>query len=201
MSDSDKEKAVVEAITALMSALGPLDSEARAHVLEFVVKRLGIKLPGETMAAAPVPTGSNPVAAFPVDGAPDATPSTHPPKSTDIRTFAKAKNPKTVNERIAVIAFYLAHEAPPTERKDRITGDDIELYFVQAGFPLPTSSNMALNNTKNAGYLIAVDRGQYKLNAVGHNLVAHKLPAGDGSERNGSAARRGGKKAKPKRKT
>ena len=85
MSDSDKEKAVVEAITALMSALGPLDLEARAHVLEFVVKRLGIKLPGETMAAAPVPTGSNPVTAFPFDGAPDATPSTHPPKSTALK--------------------------------------------------------------------------------------------------------------------
>src|SRR5207249_2224662 len=140
----------------------------------------------------------------PAVGAPDTTPSAspHQANTVDVRTFAKGKNPTTVNERIAVIAYYLAHEAPPTERKDRLTWDDIEPYFVQAGFPLPTAGQMALVNAKNAGYLVPVDRGQYKLNAVGHNLVAHKLPAGDGSETKRRPARRGGKgKSKLKRKT
>lgn len=195
---SESEKAVVDAITALMAALGPLDEEARVHVLEFVVKRLGIKLQGQTIAAASTPISSDLAATSPAAGAPDAPPpAPHPSSSVDIRSFAKAKNPKTASERIAVIAFWLAHEAPPAERKDRITWDDIEPYFRPAGLPLPNAPSMALTNAKNAGFLNAVDRGQFKLNTVGHNLVTHKLPDGDGSK--GSAARK--KSKKPKRKT
>lgn len=210
MSDTDNEKAVVDAITALLTALGPLDAEARVHVIEFVVKRLGIKLPGDSIAAALVSTkpelagfGAHGEHLTPLPGASEANnPPPRPAHVVDVRSFAEGKNPQTMSERVAVIAYYLAHEAAPADRKDRLTWDDIEPYFKQAGFPLPTASHMALTNAKNAGYLVPVDRGQYKLNAVGHNLVAHKLPAGEGgSERRRRPARKGGKgKSKPKRK-
>ena len=35
---------------------------------------------------------------------------------------------------------------------------------------------MTLVNTKNAGYLESRGDGRYSLNAVGHNLIVHKLP-------------------------
>ena len=38
------EDEVVKAISTVMDALSPLDAEAREHVLEFVVKRLGISI-------------------------------------------------------------------------------------------------------------------------------------------------------------
>jgi hypothetical protein len=41
---------------------------------------------------------------------------------------------------------------------------------------------MTLSNAKNAGYLNALGGGQYRLNAVGHNLVAHKLSGGEAGE-------------------
>jgi hypothetical protein len=119
----------------------------------------------------------------------------------DIRTFAKEKMPKTVNEKVAVLAYYLAHLAPVGERRDYLVADVIQPYFIQADFQLPTSpERITLSNAKNAGYLNASERGQYTLNAVGHNLVAHKLPAsGEGGAGN-SKKRSGGRKV-PKKKT
>jgi len=86
-------------------------------------------------------------------------PAERPGTTTDIRSFAAQKNPTTVNEKVAVVAYYLAHLAPPAERRDYISSDDIGTYFVQANFPLPTASSMTLTHAKNAGYLNALGSG------------------------------------------
>jgi hypothetical protein len=147
------------------------------HVLEFVVKRLGIAI--AKAPAAPIPP------AAPSFTPPPPNPAGTPPAGDmDIRTFAGLKSPKTLNEKVAVVAFFLAQVASPAERRDFITSEDIKPYFIQAGFELPTGpTNMSLTNAKNAGYLNALERGQYKLNSVGHNLVAHKLPKKEGASR------------------
>jgi hypothetical protein len=166
-----------------MEALSPLDKEAREHALDFVMKRLGISLGASQPARDPAPPAfQNP---------PGHTPP--PSAGMDIRTFAAEKSPKTLNEKVAVMAFFLANLVPPEERRDFITPDDIKPYFTQANFELPSGPmNMALTNAKNAGYLNAMERGQYRLNSVGHNLVAHKLPK-DGSS---STPRRNSKPVK-----
>jgi hypothetical protein len=171
------EDEVVKAITKVMDALSPLDGEAREHVLEFVVKRMGI------VAAVAPPPPQPPVAPSYTPPPPSEAPQ---PGGTDIRSFAVLKAPKTMNEKVAVMAYFLAQLAHTAERRDFITPEDIKPYFIQAGFELPTATgSMTLTNAKNAGYLNALDRGQYKLNSVGHNLVAHKLPNKD----SGSARR------------
>jgi len=176
------EDEVVQAITKVMDALSPLDTEAREHVLEFVLKRMSINVGKSAVATPPATPGYAP---------PPPPPATI---GMDIRTFAGEKGPKTLNEKVAVMAFFLANLAPPEERRDFITSEDIKPYFTQANFELPTGpANMTLTNAKNAGYLNALERGQYKLNSVGHNLVAHKLPKRDGSS---SAPRRNNKPAK-----
>jgi hypothetical protein len=163
------EDEVVKAISMVMDALSPLDGEAREHVLEFVVKRLGMAvLKPPAASAGPVIPGHTP-------------PPVPPAGDADIRSFAALKAPKTLNEKVAVMAFYLSQMAGPGERRDYITSEDIKPYFIQADFELPTGpANMTLTNAKNAGYLNALERGQYKLNSVGHNLVAHKLPKKEG---------------------
>ena len=80
------------------------------------------------------------------------------------------------------------------ERRDYIASEDITNYFPQADFELPVA-RMALANAKNAGYLIALGNGQYRLNPVGHNLVTHKLPLGE----SGSTPRKKKRAAKKKR--
>lgn len=191
MPDDDEDD--VKAISTLTAALKPLDAESRVRVLDFVLKKLGISL-----STQPAPTTHLPHAAPASNVLQPPTPIHHTPESNvhDIRSFAAQKRPKTVNERVAVISYYLAHLAPEGERRDYVTADDIKTYFIQADFELPTAQpNVTLSNAKNAGYLNALERGQFKLNAVGHNLVAHKLPSGE----TGEAKRRAGVR-KPRKK-
>jgi hypothetical protein len=100
-----------------------------------------------------------------------------------------------------VVGYYLAHLAPEQERRDHLVSDDIKTYFIQAGFQLPTGPpNRTLANAKNAGYLIALERGQYRLNAVGHNLVVHKLPSSEAGKGTHKSAGQPAKKTRPKAK-
>ncbi|WP_234685448.1 hypothetical protein [Bradyrhizobium monzae] len=181
------EDEVVKAISTLMEALTPLDKEAREHALDFVMKRLGISL-----GAAPAPM-QHPGLPTPPTPITPATPPIPDQPGQDIRSFAALKSPNTMNEKVAVMAYYLAQLAPPAERRDYITPEDIKPYFIQADFELPTATgSMTLTNAKNAGYLNALERGQYRLNSVGHNLVAHKLPNKDAGAK---STRRSVKKA------
>ena len=183
MLDEDDD---VNAISTVIAALKPLNSESRVYVLEFVLKKLGISLGAQSASPAHVPPTTDTPAR-----PPPATPHHSPSGVNDIRSFAAEKNPKTVNERVAVIAYYLAHLAPEGECREYLISDDIKTYFIQAGFELPTAPpGITLINAKNAGYLNASERGQYKLNSVGHNLVAHKLPSGGASEAERRAAGR-----------
>jgi hypothetical protein len=80
----------------------------------------------------------------------------------------------------ALVAYFLANVVDEQERKERITTKDIDTYFKIAEFPLPTKTRFTLPNAKAAGYLDPVGSGQYKLNAVGYNLVVHSMPRGGG---------------------
>jgi hypothetical protein len=98
---------------------------------------------------------------------------------------------------VAVLAYYLANHAPTDQRRDYIVADDIQRCFPSANFELPTGShNATLINAKNAGYLDALGNGQYRLNPVGHNLVTHKLPRGEGSTPSRGARKKAAKKKK-----
>jgi hypothetical protein len=93
-----------------------------------------------------------------------------------------------------VVAYYLQALAPSSERKTEITSTDLEKYFKQAGFPLPKKITQVLIDAKAAGYFDSTDRGTYKLNAVGYNLVVHTLPRG------ATASKRAPKRSRQRRK-
>ena len=178
-----------KAISAIMAALKPLKPDGQVHVLNFVVKRLGITLdaPATPSLAGQLGTAT-----------PPPTPQSPGQSIVDIRTFAKEKKPQTVNEKVALVAYYLANLAPADERRDFIKTDDIKPYFDQANFELPTApERVTLGNAKNAGYLNATATpGQFRLNAVGHNLIAHKLPLADGTPSRPARKKAARKKAK-----
>lgn len=164
-SPIDKE---LEAIKAVSNALGPFDADARLRILQYATQHLKLALGG-----APV---SPPTATAGSVAPPSTVPELQSPKIIDIRTFRDQKQPTTDVQMAAIVAFYLAELAPAGERKDSIAQEDIEKYFKQAGHPLPNQPRFTLPNAKNAGYFESAGRGSYKLNAVGHNLVAHGLP-------------------------
>ncbi|NOX81679.1 MAG: hypothetical protein GXP06_01550 [Alphaproteobacteria bacterium] len=191
----------VKAISLLISVLDPLDDDARILVLDYVLRRLKINLAPVTSQTRTQPslaetsvtnTEGDPVELFGSQG--DVLP-------IDIRSFAEEKKPSTVNEKVAVVGYYLAHLAPEGERKESISAGDIKKYFIQANLELPSSpERVTLMNAKNAGYFDARTRGQYSLNSVGYNLVAHKLPGSGNSEeaRRKPTKKRANKAAKKK---
>jgi hypothetical protein len=163
----------LQAIATLLSVLEPLKPPARANVLDFVFRRLGIHGEARALSLREAALGASAQAAPATLAAPAA-----PAAPADLRTLAEEKQPKTVIQKVALVAFYLANSAPAGERREYIVSADIKRYFKQAGFPLPTAKDsVTLVNAKNAGYLDGLQDGQYRLNPVGYNLVVHKLPS------------------------
>jgi hypothetical protein len=175
MAGKDKE---LEAIGSIIELLQPLDEGQRSRVLEYVLRRLD-------MATVRAPTGTAPEVAGP------SSSSSRP--VVDIRTFTVEKQPRSANEMAAVIGFYVSEMAPKDEQSDTINAGTIRRYFKMAGFRIPSAVRNVLPSATSAGYFHNVNRGEYRLNPVGYNLVVHGLP------RSGSPGPAATKKKKPGR--
>jgi hypothetical protein len=183
----------LDAMKTLVETLEPLKPEIRTRVIDYVFNVLGIA------KANPVASPALPTLALPT---PTPTPQPAQPLAmplgihhpVDILSLKEQKIPTTATQMVAIVAYYLAHLA--SERQDSITKDDIQKYFVQGKFPLPASTAMALVDAKNAGYLDAVGPGTYRLNSVGYNLVAHKMPKNGATAPSKKTAKKSAKKSK-----
>jgi hypothetical protein len=153
----------LKAIKTIMELLKPLDETGRSRVLEYVLKRLDMTAfqAEPAIVAEQVSVGSSAFSGGPVK---------------DIRTFTAEKQPRSANEMVALIAYYLSDLAPATEASPTVNVEMIRKYFKLAAFPMPRVPKAALTNAAAAGYLENVSRGEYRLNSVGHNLVVHGLP-------------------------
>lgn len=173
MSDTVDQE--VEAIKSVLSALAPLSPKARVSVLEYAMKRLDI------ITATVPPVGETPPAELHhLKG--EVVSSVLGESSIHIKEFKETKKPRSANEMAALVAYYLVNMAPQSERKETVNQGDMETYFKIAGYPLPKQIRVTLQNAKTAGYFDAVGSGEYRLNAVGHNLVAHSMPRGSSAE-------------------
>lgn len=163
------------AIDQILDALDPLDEGARKTALSAVCAHLNIALHGPASTTAIPPLTSPTPQALPVPAVPVIVNAS--PPVTDIRTLKEAKKPSSVQQMACVVAYYLKELSPADERKDSIGASELEKYFKQANFKLPKHLRQVLPDAKSAGYFDSASRGEYKLNAVGHNLVVHTLPA------------------------
>lgn len=189
MADEAGGDVELQAIQVILSTLGGLDSQARSRVVDYVFRRLGLAPQDSALGLADL-TAPNMLEVTEGAG------SLPPTEARDIRSLKEAKEPKSGVEMAAVVGYYLAELAPPSERKETVSTADLEKYFKQARYPLPKALRVTLATAASSGYFDAVARGQYRLNPVGYNLVAHGLPS--------SAKRRGRpatKKAAPAKKT
>jgi hypothetical protein len=167
---AEKIDAEIDALRSVLAALEPLSTEARASVLDYVVRRLQIELTSVTS-----PPGQD-LGNSQLGSQGQAKPQV---AIAHIKTFKEQKNPTSANEMAALVAFFLSELSH--ERKKTINAKDIETYFKIGEFPLPGRVTMTLPNAKAAGYFDATGDGEYRLNAVGHNLVVHSLPRGSGA--------------------
>lgn len=159
-----------DAIKTLLTTLQPLEPKVREAVVDYVLKRLDIKISNVQAITQPTMT---------IHETPAAQP--HPPQKDQgqdihIKDLKEQKRPSSAIEMATLVAYYLSHMAPLAERKEIVTTKDIETYFKIADFKPHTKLQFTLPNTKDAGYLDVAGRGKYKLNAVGYNLVVHSMP-------------------------
>lgn len=177
MNDTDKRNITDEltAIKAVVDALEGLAPSSQRHVIEYVSDAYGIVLtrPASQEETPPLER-LRPTAPQPDEN------TVARPHAVDIRSLKEQKQPKSANEMAALTAFYLSEFVAPAEQKQSITTADIEKYFKQAGYPLPARAAMTLPNAASAGYFDSVARGEWRLNPVGYNLVAHGMPSGSG---------------------
>lgn len=116
------------------------------------------------------------------------------PRPKDIRSFVAEKQPKSDIHFVTVVAYYHRFIAPEEARKEAITSDDLQAAARLAGHPVFKAPSVTLNNAVQQGYIDRPARGEYRLNAVGENLVAMTLPGAAQPRANGT------RRAKSKRK-
>jgi hypothetical protein len=163
-----EKKTLGQAIDEIVNALSALDEKSRPTAIAAACAHLGIEKEPE-VAVRQTPMVSPRGAAALASIQPAQTPK-------DIRTLKDEKQPENAREMACLVAYYLQNYAPENERKDVVTADDIVKYFKQAHFPLPKRIPQLLIDARHSGYFDPAERGAYRLNAVGYNLVAHTLP-------------------------
>lgn len=162
---SAEKKTLGQAIDEIVAALSSLDEKARPTAIAAACAHLGLDRFSVPAGAPHTPPLSPP------------RPPTPPLRPlADIRSLKEEKQPENAREMACVIAYFLQQLAPDAERKDTVTTADMVKYFKQAHFPLPKKIRQLLIDARHSGYFDVTDRGTYRLNAVGYNLVAHALP-------------------------
>jgi hypothetical protein len=162
MSDGPNDFEIANSITALLKDVA---KERQQRILRWVAESVGVLL----ASAAPTPApSSDPVrygGSAPVTG-----------RSLDIKSFVAAKNPKSDMQFAAVVAYYYRFEAPPDESLESISPEVLQNAARLANRHRLARPRQTLLNAKAQGYLDLVERGQYRINSVGENLVAMTLP-------------------------
>lgn len=106
----------------------------------------------------------------------EATSSLSTSPSIDIRSFFNSKQPATDVEAAAVAAYFYKYVAPEHDRRQSVNATVLQEAFRMARRPLPKVVRYTLQNARNAGYLDTTgESGEFRLNAVGYNLVEHAL--------------------------
>ncbi len=159
----------LKAIKTIIELMKPLDETGRSRVLEYVLKRLDMS----ALQTEPPIISENTSAPTAYAGRSSAI--------VDIRTLTAEKQPRSANEMVALIAYYLSELASQPEASPTVNVETIRKYFKMAAFPMPRVPKAALTNATAAGYLENVSRGEYRLNPVGYNLIVHGLPRSSAS--------------------
>lgn len=168
MSDSKSDFDVAKAVSDLLDGI---EKEHQQRVLRWVAESLDITLHIKVHGAsdqAAVPAGDAPQIATPSVAARGA--------AIDIKSFMEEKKPKSDTQFAAATAYYYRFEAAAGDRKESINAEvlqDAARLAGRARFPKPL---VTLNNAKKQGYVDASERGAFKINSVGENLVAMTLP-------------------------
>jgi hypothetical protein len=199
MTDSHQQRPKSDFLAAedIKGILHGREKSEQERIIRWVTESLGIAS-ASARTTSPIPPQSVP------------SPAQSPEQGVhvggrplDIKAFVEQKKPKSDIQFAAVVAYFHRFEVFGADRKETITPDDLKEAARLVGgsrfkFKAPS---VPLNNAVKQGYLDRADRGAFKVNTVGENLVAMTLPgaAGDGNgprpRKKRAAPKQGSKKA------
>lgn len=188
----------LDAIRAVIEAVEDFNQDDQQRIFRWAAEKLGLP-PPFAASSAPAPQAQTPGSSS-VTSPGSASPMPPAPGTRDIRSFVTTKSPRSDVQFAATVAYFYQFEAPESERKDTITGDDLQDACRKVGRERLKRPSKTLNNAQILGLLDkGTETGTYSLNTVGENLVAMTLP-GDGNL-GGKSAKRARKKAISKKTT
>jgi len=161
-----KQNDDLEAVRIIADALKDFEKIDQERIIRWARERVGLDQAASPMAITTPQRQTTSVT---------ATPSSDKPSS--IKEFVNIKNPKKDIHFAAAVAYYYRFEAPEGSKKDAISSDDLQeacRLSSRNRFKKPIG---VLNNAEAMGLLDRQERGLFKINAVGENLVAMGLPA------------------------
>jgi hypothetical protein len=173
----------LEAVRKVIDALTPFNKDDQERIVRWAREKLGLSPSFESSAIHPQSSGSRQM------GSPTSTGAS----SVSLRDFVEQKQPKADVHFVAVVAYYYQFEARDADRKPSITAADLQEACRLANRSRFKDPSVPLQNAFKVGYLDKVERGSYRLNSVGENLVAMAL-SGGGAEKKGGRRKKTVKK-------
>ena len=185
----------LEAVRTIADTLAPFDKNDKERIVRWALERVGISVSSQpVMPASPqIPDA--------VIQPSQVQPQASTPSGSDIKSFVSEKAPFSDNQFAATVAYYYEFEAPPEERKESISAQDLQEACRKIGRSRLGDPGKTLRNSHDVGLLDkGAERGTYKLNTVGENLVAVTLPGGGSSSVKVTKKKRSASKKKTSKK-
>lgn len=154
---------VLQAVTAALEVLEPLDEEGRERALRWLGESLGVEQVPNAGPQTQIPPLA-PGATLPISEA--------PPPPANAKAFLLQKDPANKGQQLAVLAYFKTH----FEGTDTFTTQELIDLNVTAGGPRIANPTRDMDNaTRKAGLFTTVSGKSKKLSALGE-LVVDALP-------------------------
>jgi hypothetical protein len=154
-----------QALQAVISALQPLDQEARNRILDSAATFLGISQqsprPVQGLSHSPTSGPGSVSSSF------DSRPRFSDDTTMSPKDFMMEKAPKTDVERIACLAYYLTNYRGTQHFKTL----DISTLNTEAAQPKFSNTTYSTNNAVKLGYIVSSTKGHRQLSALGERFV------------------------------
>jgi len=143
----------IEALNAVLCAIGGLDPAEQTWVLQAAATRVGV----------PQGTGGSRQGIGPQAGIPAAVRDL----ATDPKEFLRTKDPKNDVQRVACLAYFLTHQRGTAHFKSR----DISTLNTEAAGPRVNISRAVNNATNQNRYLAPAGGGKKQITSLGEDVV------------------------------
>ncbi len=150
----------VEALTTIVGLLKQLDPDGQRRVLQSVQTFLAIETRG--------PNRDELSESKPRDSLPnDAIGRFSADRSLTAKEFLRDKMPSSDVERVACLAYFLAHYRDAPHFKTI----DVSTLNTEAAQPKFSNASVAVDNATKQGYLVSASKGNKQISAAGERYV------------------------------